>query len=331
MARTVTVSLNELTDIVDASLRKIGVPEGDVVVVREVLLYAELRGNNQGLVKIPARGVLPRADARPPSFERRMPCVMHIDAHGSSGIATLKRAALEAIALASAHGIGLVAVRDRAGSTGAIGYYAELIAAQGLVAILVGGSPKAVAPAGAVEPMLGTNPLAIGVPAATGPIVLDMATSSMAWYGLIQAQSRGEPIPPGIAFDADGRFTTDPAEALKGAITAFAGHKGAGLALMIEILTGPLIGNSVAGEGGPPSYGEIAIALDPRAFGARTEFEARTAAFLARVKAARRAAGCEEILLPGEGGNRRSAAARVANRIDLDAVLYAQLVELARG
>lgn len=328
---TIAVPLDRLTGIVEASLRAIGVPAADVEIVREVLLYAELRGNNQGLAKIPARGVLPRADAGPLRIERRMPCVMHIDANGRSGMATLNFAALEAVALAQVHGIGLVGVRNRAGSTGAVGYYVERIAARGLVGIILGGSPKAVAPAGTVEPLLGTNPIAIGVPSSSRPVVLDMATSAIAWYGLIQAQSRGEAIAPGIAYGADGAFTTDPGAALKGAITAFAGHKGSGLALMIELLTGPLIGNSLVTDGDDPgAYGEMVLAISPSAFGEPAQFVARSDAFLQRVKAARRASGCDEILLPGERGDRRAQAARAANSVELDQALYEQLVELAR-
>ncbi len=326
----VAVPLDRLTGIVDASLRKIGVPECDVAIVRDVLLYAELRGNNQGLVKIPARGVLPRPDAGALEVRRRMPCVTHIDANGRSGMATLAFAAVEAVALAQAHGVGLVAVRNRSGSTGAIGYYAEMIAARGVVGIILGGSPKAVAPVGTVDPLLGTNPLAIGVPAAGGTVVLDMATASIAWYGLVQAANRGEPIASGIAYGPDGVPTTDPAAALKGAIAAFAGAKGSGLALMIELLTGPLIGNSVVSDtSDTPSYGEMVIAVSPAAFGEPAEFIARTDAFLRCVKSARRVAGGGEILLPGERGNRCAEAARRANRLELDRSLYEQLVGLA--
>jgi len=327
---TTVIALDRLIPLVDRALHAIGVPAGDIPIVRDVLMYAELRGNNQGLAKIPIRTVVPRADRQPIRIERRLPCVAHIDAHGQGGMPTLVRAADEAVDLARVHGIGLVAVRDRVGSTGAVGYYVERIASRGLVGLLLGGSPKAVAPAGTVDPLLGTNPLAIGIPSADGPLVLDMATSAMAWYGLILAQSRGEPIPSGLAFDAQGHLTTDPTAALQGAILAFAGHKGSGLALMIELLTGPLIGNWVVSDGDrPQAFGEMVIAIDPAAFGDAATFPARVSAFLARVREARRVPGGEAIQLPGERGNRQAARARAAGEIPIDSALLDQIVALA--
>ena len=93
---------------------------------------------------------------------------------------------------------------------------------------------------GSYEPFLGTNPLAIGIPTAGSPIVFDMATAAIAWYGIILAQAEGETIPEGVAYDSEGRLTTDPTAALAGAIKAFGGYKGAALALIVEVLTRPL-------------------------------------------------------------------------------------------
>jgi hypothetical protein len=73
-SRTFEIPVDRLIELTEKSLRGIGVPEDDIEIVRDVLLYAELRGNNQGLVKIPARGVLPRADAKPVEITRRVAC-----------------------------------------------------------------------------------------------------------------------------------------------------------------------------------------------------------------------------------------------------------------
>ena len=177
---------------------------------------------------------------------------------------------------------------------------------------------------------LPAHPIAIGVPTSDGRVVLDMTTAAIAWYGLIQAQQRGEPIPDGIAYDENGVFTTDPGAALQGAILAFAGHKGSGLALMVEVLTGPLIGTNIAGdEERTPNFGDLFIALNPAAFGGADTFLSRVDVLMAKVKAGRRVAGGGEILLPGERGNRRTQTARADNRTRIDKALYSQLLELA--
>ena len=326
---TIEVAVDRLTELVDRSLKAIGVPDADVEPIRDVLMYAQLRGNNQGLVKIPVRAVLPDPDAKPIEITRALPAVAHIAINGNSGMVAATKAAIEAANLASTHGVGVVGTSDRATSTGAIGYYADLIAREGMVGIVMAGSPKVMAIAGGVDPDLGTNPIAIGVPADDGPVVLDMTTAAMAWYGLIQAQQRGEHLPDDIAYDATGAATNDPGEAMKGATMTFGGHKGSGLAFMIEILTGPLLGNNIAGDERAQSSGDLFIAINPAALGGADAFRERVDALIARVKAGRKVEGFDEILLPGERGNRQTEASRETNLMRIDKALYDQLIELA--
>lgn len=325
---TIEVAVDSLTELVDRSLKAIGVPDADVEPIRDVLMYAELRGNNQGLVKIPVRAVLPDPDAKPIEITRTLPAVAHIAINGNSGMVAATKAAIEAADLAHIHGVGVVGTSDRATSTGAIGYYADLIAREGMVGIVMAGSVKVMAIAGGVDPDLGTNPIAIGVPTGDDPVVFDMTTAAMAWFGLIQAQQRGEHIADGIAYDATGAATNDPGEAMKGATMTFGGHKGSGLAFMIEILTGPLLANNIAGDERAQSSGDLFIAINPAALGGADAFRERVDALIARVKAGRKAEGFDEILLPGERGNRQTEASRETNLMRIDKALYDQLIEL---
>jgi len=92
----------------------------------------------------------------------------------------------------------------------------------------------------AQTPLFGTNPLAFGFPTNEEPIIFDMATSPMTWTGLILAKDKGESIPEGIAIDSEGKPTTDPAEAIKGAMFPFdRSYKGSGLGMVVEIMAGP--------------------------------------------------------------------------------------------
>jgi LDH2 family malate/lactate/ureidoglycolate dehydrogenase len=132
-----------------------------------------------------------------------------------------------------------------------------------------------VAPHGGSKPVFGTNPFAFGWPRPDGaPFVFDFATSAVARGEIELHQRGGKSIPLGWALDAEGRPTTDPALGLAGAMLPFGGHKGTALALMIELLAGPMIGDLTSqesfvedeGRGSPPLGGELIIAFDPARF-----------------------------------------------------------------
>ena len=119
----------------------------------------------------------------------------------------------------------------------------ERLAERGLVAFAFTSSIKFVAPAGGIEPLYGTNPMAFAWPReGRPPLVFDQSSSVSARGEIMLRQRDGEPLPAGWAIDADGDPTTDPDAALAGAQLPFGGHKGAAIALMVELLAGALIG-----------------------------------------------------------------------------------------
>lgn len=151
----------------------------------------------------------------------------------------------------------------------------EQLTRQGLVALACNPAHDWVAPAGGNAPVLGTNPIAFGWPRPDNlPFVFDFATAAIA-RGEIELHRRaGTPIPEGWAVDTEGNPTTDPIEALKGAMLTFGGHKGSALATMIELIAGPLIGDLTSaesaqwddGQGGLPYHGELILVMDPSRF-----------------------------------------------------------------
>ena len=157
---------------------------------------------------------------------------------------------------------------------GVAGHHVEKLADQGLVALLFGNTPAAMAPWGGKTPLFGTNPIAFAAPVAgREPMVIDLATSRVARGNILTASQKGNPIPEGWALDADGAPTTDPAAALKGSMVPMAGAKGAALALMIEVLAAALTGAAFGRDatsffdarGNPPNTGQLMIAIDPSA------------------------------------------------------------------
>ena len=164
--------------------------------------------------------------------------------HGQ-GIVVAHRAKDVAIELALKTGVGVVGVSDSS-HCGAMALYTRPAARAGLVAIAFTHSDSMAAPHGGTQAFFGTNPISITFPrAGHEPACLDMATTSIPFNRVINARREGHPLPPGVAYDKDGRTTAD-AEAAQALIplggTEF-GHKGYGMALMIDLLCGPLNGN----------------------------------------------------------------------------------------
>lgn len=136
--------------------------------------------------------------------------------------------------------------------------------------------------AGSKQAIFGTNPICISVPSKRGPVTMDLATAAYAWFGVLEAKTAGKPIPAGVAMDASGADTTDPAAVLAGgALKVFDGsHKGSALALMVELLAGPLVGAAVADKLEERNWGNLVVAISPTLLQEPHVFEARVQARL---------------------------------------------------
>ncbi len=320
------IRLKALEELVVEILSMEGFSPEEIERTLPVLMYAQCRGNNQGVVKLTGKG-LPRPPSDAPVrvvFET--PVSEVIDGGRHLGMIVMQHATSQAIEKAEGFGVSFVATRNTASSTGAIGYYVKKMAEAGFIGMVFSGSFPAVAPAGAKEPLLGTNPIAIGIPSLGEPIVLDMATASMAWFGVVESLLAGNPLPPGIAIDSAGVETFDPESALKGAILPFGSYKGSGLSMIVEILTGPLIGASFLGLG-KGDWGNLIVCLHPRLFGDPLSFIQSMNAFVQRIKNAEKMPGAEEIFLPGERGNRMAAQAAISGVLEIEDRLYEALLE----
>jgi LDH2 family malate/lactate/ureidoglycolate dehydrogenase len=192
--------------------------------------------------------------------------------------------------------------------------YACLAAAEGFIGLCTTNAVPNMLIPGASRPMLGNNPLAIAAPRGPGqpPLVLDIAMSQAALGRVATARRESQAVPIGWGLDADGGPTTDAAAILASQnLLPMGGHKGAGLALMMEILTAALGGSLLSHEvfnadssGLDAGGSKFFVAIDPGAFGERERFEARVEDLVAHVRAG---ASGPEALLPGERGWRTRA------------------------
>jgi LDH2 family malate/lactate/ureidoglycolate dehydrogenase len=339
---TMKVRLDELKRTTLKVLSESGYPPEEAAVILDVLMYAQLRGNNQGIVKLIGAGMPRHPEARSIQVVKETKLSALLDGGKNAGMVAMNRALELALEKAREHGAGIVGTRNTRTSTGAIGYYANQIARAGYIGLAFSGSGEYVAMHGSYEPIFGTNPLAIGVPVAGrqsrdesaldaqhSTIVLDMATAAIAWFGLVEARTAGQSIPGDVAYDAQGQLTTDPAAALSGAIRAFGGHKGAGLAFMIEALTHGLVGTTPGADGKKDDWGNLIVVIDPELLGDREAFAQRVSELAVRVKATKRLPGADEILVPGERGNRILESALRENAIEVEDKLWQALKEKA--
>ena len=242
------------------------------------------------------------------------------DGGNNVGMLALFHAAEATIKKTAAHGIALVSVTD-AWMSGRSAYYVEMIAKAGLVTIHTAASSGLVAPLGGARAILGTNPIAIAVPSSRDPIVLDMGTSAYMMTELMLRERLGEQLPEGVAIGPDGEPTRDAALARRGALLPFAGYKGFGLALMIQVL-GLLAG---FGPNNESDYTYLFVAFKLSLLGPADVFEREVTQLIERIKATPRKPGVDEIRIPSERAFRfRERALREG--LEIDRLVYDSLM-----
>ncbi|MEZ4600660.1 MAG: Ldh family oxidoreductase [Syntrophotaleaceae bacterium] len=325
------ITIQELEDLTTRAVRNYGYDEEETRIIREVLLYAQLRGNNQGVVKLIGKGMPKNPAAGNIVIVKETPISVRIDGGKNHAMVVVHQALESVIDKALQSGFAIAGTFNTNTSSGAIGYFVSRMAEQGLIGFVFGRSPERVAAHGSFEPVFGTNPLAIGIPAQPDPIVLDMSTAAMSFYGLVEADTAGREIPPDVAWDAEGRPTTSPGQAIKGAIRSFdRGHKGSSLGLIGEILAGPLVGAAFCGLGDSKgNWGHLLFAIDPGLLGDRELFLENVTRLVQRVKETRKLPGVTEIFVPGERGTALTRRHIAGGVIDIEDNLLAELRAVA--
>jgi L-2-hydroxycarboxylate dehydrogenase (NAD+) len=329
MSEVMKVQVDELKRVTLQVLARSGYPSDESETILDVIMYAQLRDNNQGIVKLIGAG-MPRDKAcKPISVIRDTKLSALLDGGRNSGMVVVSYAMKLAIQKAGEHGIGIVGTNNTNSSSGAIGYYASQIAQAGYIGLVFSGSGEYMAMYGSYEPIFGTNPLAFGIPTNGKPIVFDMATAAIARFGIVEAKTVGRSIPEGVAYDNKGQITTDPAAALGGAIRTFGGYKGAALALLVEVLTHPLVSTSSNENGHKSDWGNLLLVIDPELLVDGNTFTERTSALVQRLKEAQRLPGIDEILVPGERGDRFMDAVMQSGSIEIEDQLWTALQQAA--
>lgn len=298
------IKIDELKILVNKALSKYGYSADESKTISEVLMYAQLRGNNQGIVKLIGKGIPRRPDGRTPIIVKETPVSTLVNGNKTHAMIVMDQLVNIVIEKATKSGIGLAGNFNTSESTGILAYYVNKIASAGYIGLAFSSSPfQTTAPHGSSEARFCTNPLAYGIPTSTTPILFDMTTSSMAYYGLIEARTAGKDVPDGTGFDNVGNPSVSPAEIMSGALKTMAGHKGSGLAILVQTLAGSLVGAD-SFDSSSNNAGNFVIAIDPNLFTPSDEFKAKLTSDSVKIKSARKLEGVDEILLPGERGTK---------------------------
>ncbi len=296
------ISINQIRSLAAEVMLQRGLPREEANMVLDHLTEAELTGRpSHGFVRM-ARlcRKLDESPIKEITIIKETPVSALLDGGNRPGIVVATRATEIAIEKAKKNHIGMVGGYNT-DAIAVAGFYARKAALQGLVGIVTCNSVAAVAPWGSIDCIMGTNPLAISVPTANEPIVLDFATSKTTYGSVVVAGKKGEQIPLGLIIDKNGNPTTNPNDLPNGgAMLPIAEHKGSGLGLMLEILAGPMVNAKGGNKAVPGSWGFLIMAFDPEMFVTSQLLNERLAKMIDEIKASRRAPGFNEILLPGE-------------------------------
>lgn len=319
----VRLTASEARTLAEQTLQKIGYDAEEARIIADHVLDAALCGYEySGLPKIlnVAEHRQLRQPRRPMRALRETPLSVLFDGGNNNGMVAMYRATQVAIEKAREHGMSVVGVNN-SWVSGRSAHYVEMVARAGLVGIHSVSSRIHVAAPGSSGPATGTNPIAVGFPTLGEPFIVDVGTSAFMGTDLIFQERRRAVLPEGVALDAQGRPTRDPAQVH--AILPFGGYKGFALALAMQAL-GVLAGS---GLGDDKTYGYLIMAIKPDLMVPLDDFRRHMTDMLARVKAAPRQPGVDEIRLPGERAFRERAR-RLREGIEIDQEIYEKLLAI---
>ena len=313
MNPTVRVSPEQVRSMALPLLRAIGMPPEDAAITADAMVWNELRGApGHGLGRIfqilersRAGGLNLAVDWTP---LRETSGTALLDACDGWGVVAGTRAMGIAVDKARDAGVGAVVVRN-SDVTSAMGYYPYVAVMAGMVGLAITNSVPLMPPWGGTEVLLGNQAFAIGAPTRDHPpLIFDSSSSAYNMGKMRSAAAHGEKLPPGVALDDTGEETDDAAAALEALrLLPMGGHRGGGLAIMWEVLTGILAGRrsttEVVGMQELERTQGVSLyvqAVDPKAFLSYEEFRTRVDRLIDQIHSNPPRSGVDRVRVPGE-------------------------------
>lgn len=293
------------------------------------LIDCEMRGLTYAglarLVSIAERHRKYGAPSHGLSIERETPVSALVAGHDQIGYIVGQKMTDLAITKARETGLALIGGKET-WYTGMLSFYAEQLCAEGLVAMIFSNAAPWVAPHGGTEGRFGTNPLCFGFPFRDTPVIWDIGTSEIIHAQVLMARRLGRMLPDGVAYDKDGAPTTDPDAALEGAFGVWGGHKGSGLAMMVQLF------GMMAGSAHLPDdmsgFGMVMVAARPDLLRDASEFEAEVEAYITAIRETRPVAGGPPVRMPFDRSRDDRAAVIARGWIDLPDEIHALIMDI---
>ncbi len=304
---TVSLSLEDIYNLANKTLLANGCDEETSNILSDLIMKAERDGSlSHGLFRLPAYVAGLKSGKingkNRPKVSKITPSVVKVDGNNCLAPMVLNKSLPELIKAAQENGVAVLSITN-SHHMAAMWPETEAIAEEGLVAFACTSYKPAVAPAGSIKPLFGTNPISFAWPRKNKPpVVYDMATASMAMGEVQVAKREGHKVPLGTGLTKEGKDTTDPAEIADGGVLLpFGGYKGSGIAMMVELLAGALVGDNFSYEtaekdnndGGPPSGGEFILAISPEKL-SNLDWDTHSSKFFEKMKS------MGDVRLPGE-------------------------------
>jgi L-2-hydroxycarboxylate dehydrogenase (NAD+) len=336
------IPAEELEAFIARAFAAVSLPVPDARGVAELMTLADLRGaDGHGIFRLPqyvrrirAGGINVRPQIK--VLQERDAAAL-VDGDNGMGHLVMRFATQVAMDKAETTGVGWVGVR-RSNHAGPAALYAMMPLARDMVgAYLAVGNANHMAPWGGIEKLLSTNPIAVAIPALEeAPVVLDMATTVVAYGRVKVAAQHGGQMPEGWMLDHRGRPLTDPSRADDGVLLPIGGYKGYGLSLVFGLLAGVLNGaacgrNTVdfnKDDVTPTNTGQAIVALKIDTFAPPRAFKTTVDALIRDIRASRRMEGVDRIRIPGDDSH-ATFLDRRANGIPLPRSLQEALRRLA--
>jgi len=338
----VTITMEQLSRIANKLFIGMGYDEKDAAYAADVLVETDRRGvDTHGVARlkfyhrgVKTEGMINR-NAELTVLRDEPPFIM-LDADHGLGIIMTPKAVELAIKKAGEHGICVMGIQNNS-HFGAAGYYAAKCAQQGYITLVSSNSNPTMAPIGGKARIHGNSPWSIAIPGGNrypDPIMFDMACSEVSRGKCETSLREGKQVPFGWGVDQEGVPSTDPAAILHGgSLLPFGGIKGYCVALLVEalssILTFASIGNGTNMGGVQENTGQFILLMDAGRFGSRELYRNSIDIYVDSIKNTPRAAGVDEIIIPGELET-RAIKSRTDNGMELDEPIALSLAETAQ-
>ncbi len=318
-----TLTKNQAELIGKRLFRAGGLKDEDADRIAEDLVKADMRGlYSHGISRIPmylkridCQCVNPRPEIK---IEQTAQAVLKVNGGDGMGFLVAHKAVEEGIKLAEKTGIAMVGCTHST-HFGMSALYIKQAVEKGYACMVYTNSSPALPAFGGRTTFLGAAPFAAGLPGGyeSPGFVLDMAMTVIARGKIRVAMINNEPIPEGLALDVDGNPTTDAKKAFEGVCLPFGGPKGSALAMLMDMMAGMYTGSNYAGDVSslyyrfdePQNLGHLIFIMKPDLFVSLDEYKKRMDVYYKRLKELPKAAGFDEILMPGEPEDRKTAAA----------------------